>query len=173
MLVPPPFDSFMVSSSTYSARQTTGAARLGHLPRCYPSVRPAPYLCVYSHTPSRCSVVIHAGTAVPRYVSTSTKAPLVLFHVSSLDMPSALWARYLLLLVCPLSGHPAALGWLAVRSTRSNELTSMSSSPCYIVPVCPPAAPPVLRRPTSGRVHSDSPTDPPPGGSLCCHPLAA
>ena len=101
-------------------------------------------------------------------------APLVLFQVSSLDMLSALWARYLLLLVCPLSGHPAALGWLAVRSTRSNELTSMSSSPCYIVPVCPPAAPPVpLRRPTSGRVHSDSPTDPPPGGSLFCHPLAA
>ena len=48
MLVPPPVDSFMVSSSAYSARQTTGAARLGHLPRCYPSVRPAPYLCVYS-----------------------------------------------------------------------------------------------------------------------------
>ena len=45
---PPPFDSFMVSSSAHSARQTTGAARLGHLPRCYPSVRPAPYLCVYS-----------------------------------------------------------------------------------------------------------------------------
>ena len=45
---PPPFDSFMVSSSAHSARQTTGAARLGHLPRCLPLVRPAPYLCVYS-----------------------------------------------------------------------------------------------------------------------------
>ena len=49
-------------------------------------------------------------------------APLVLFQVSSLDPRSALLARYLLLLVRPLSGHPAALGWLAVRSTRSNEL---------------------------------------------------
>ena len=67
-------------------------------------------------------------------------APLVLLQVSSLDPFSALWARYLLLLVRPLSGHPAALGWLAVRSTRSNEL---SSSPCYIVLVHPPAAPPV------------------------------
>ena len=78
-------------------------------------------------------------------------APLVLFQVSSLDPFSALWARYLLLLVRPLSGHPAALGWPAVRSTRSNELTPMSSSPCYIVPVHPPAAPPVPFRPADFR----------------------
>ena len=49
---PPPFDSFMVSSSAHSARQTTGAARLGHLPRCYPSVRPAALSpCVFSPHP--------------------------------------------------------------------------------------------------------------------------
>ena len=78
-------------------------------------------------------------------------APLVLFQVSSLDPRSALWARYLLLLVRPLSGHPAALGWLAVRLTRSNKQTSMSSSPCYIVPVRLPAAPPVPFRPADFR----------------------
>ena len=49
---PPPFDSFMVSSSAYSARQTTGAARLGHLPRWLP-LRPARALslCVFSPHP--------------------------------------------------------------------------------------------------------------------------
>ena len=73
-------------------------------------------------------------------------APFVLLQVSSLHLFPALWARYLLLLVRSLSGHPAALGWLAVRSTRSNELISMSSSPCYIVPVHPLAAPAVLFR---------------------------
>ena len=39
-----------------------------------------------------------------------------------------------------------ALSWLAVRSTRWNELISMNSSPCYIVPVHALAAPPVLFR---------------------------
>ena len=49
---PPPFDSFMVSSSAYSARQTTGAARLGHLPQVLP-LRPARALslCVFSPHP--------------------------------------------------------------------------------------------------------------------------
>ena len=73
-------------------------------------------------------------------------APFVLLQVSSLHLFPALWARYLLLLVRSLSGHPAALGWLAVRLTRFNELISMSSSPCYIVPVHPLAAPPELLR---------------------------
>ena len=59
-------------------------------------------------------------------------APFVLLQVSSLHLFPPLWARYLLLLVRSLSRHPAALGWLAVRSTRSNELISMSSSPCRL-----------------------------------------
>ena len=73
-------------------------------------------------------------------------APFVLPQVSSLHLFPALGARYLLMWVCYLSGPPAALGWLAVRSTRLNELISMSASSCYIVPVHPLAGPPVLFR---------------------------
>ena len=73
----------------------------------------------------------------------------VLPHVSSLYPTPALGARYLLLRVRSFSGHPAGLrlaGWLAVRSTRSIELISISSSPSYIVPVHPLVAPPLFFR---------------------------
>ena len=39
---------YVLHFSAYSASQTAGAVRLGHLARCHPSFRPAPYLCVYS-----------------------------------------------------------------------------------------------------------------------------
>ena len=72
-------------------------------------------------------------------------APFVLPQVSSLHPFPALGARYLFLRVRSLSG-PLLSGWLAVRSTRSIELISISSSPSYIVPVHPLVAPPVLFR---------------------------
>ena len=89
-------------------------------------------------------------------------APFMLPHVSSLHPTLALGARYLLLRVRSFSKHPAGLrlaGWLAVRSTRSIELISMSSSPSYIAPVHPLVAPPVLFRPTDFRESPFWPTD--------------
>ena len=88
---------------------------------------------------------------------------VVLSHIPSLHPINANGAWHLLLLVRSFSGHPAGLGWLAgllaVRSTRSIELVSVSSSPSYIVPARPLVAPPVLLHKADFRASPFWPTD--------------